>query len=91
MIVLGGHYERTPLTTSIPDDGDRESLRNVGHGLRIAETVAREDFVESQSSQNSFMSLLLKRKVKAKKKVKISLLQTVEVPRVARGRGSHVT
>jgi hypothetical protein len=29
--------------------------------------------------------------IKIKKKVKISLLQAVEAPRVARGRGSHIT
>jgi hypothetical protein len=29
--------------------------------------------------------------IKVKKKVKISLLQAVEAPRVARGQGSHVT
>jgi hypothetical protein len=39
----------------------------------------------------SFFEIKSEIKVKKKGKVKISLLQAVEAPRVARGQGSHIT
>jgi hypothetical protein len=48
--------------------------------------ATKEEFLEASFSVRS---VSYQRKIKDK--VKISLLQAVEAPRVARGRGSHIT